>query len=253
MTFNNEALNQAQEIMWDAWDTPNKRSRISLARKALKISPDCADAYVLLALDAAKSPDEAFELYKTGMEAGERAIGKKMFKEEAGYFWGILETRPYMRARLGVANCLRDAGKISEAAGHYKDMLRLNPNDNQGIRELLMPCLIIMGRDKEAEALYKKYEDDSSAAWAYSRALIDFRSKGSSPEADKSIVEGLKRNKYIPIYLLEMRKIPKTMPEYYSPGDVNEAIGYAHFNLGAWKNSPGSLEWLASQFFNFTR
>ena len=91
MTFNNEALNQTQEIMWDAWDTPNKRSRISLARKALKISPDCADAYVLLALDSAKSPAEAIALYKAGMEVGERAIGEKTFRKESGRFWGILE------------------------------------------------------------------------------------------------------------------------------------------------------------------
>jgi hypothetical protein len=28
--------------------------------------------------------------------AGERSLGPKAFEEDAGHFWGILETRPYM-------------------------------------------------------------------------------------------------------------------------------------------------------------
>ncbi|MHB8173512.1 MAG: hypothetical protein ACYDFU_03505 [Nitrospirota bacterium] len=245
---NRFSLSRAQEIMWEAWDEPDKRTRLRLARQALKISKDCADAYVLLALDSAKSIDEAMDLYKTGMKAGERVLGKKTFKEEAGFFWGILETRPYMRARLGFANCLRDLGNLEEAVKHYKGMIRLNPNDNQGIRDILIPCLIILNRDNEAKALYRKYKDDYSAAWAYSKALMDYRSSGNSPVANKSLVAAYKRNKYIPIYLFEIKKIPKRLPEYYSPGDTNEAIGYAHYNLAAWKASPGALEWFVSNF-----
>ena len=56
-------LEQAQEIMWDAWDEQNATRRIDLARKALTISDDCADAYVLLAEEVASSLHEAMELY----------------------------------------------------------------------------------------------------------------------------------------------------------------------------------------------
>ncbi len=42
-------LEQAQQLMYEAYDTPGKRKHVELARKALDISPDCADAYVLLA------------------------------------------------------------------------------------------------------------------------------------------------------------------------------------------------------------
>lgn len=241
------ALHQAQEIMWEAWDEPDKRTRLRLARQALKISQDCADAYVLLALDSAKTPDEAMELYKKGMEAGERAIGEKMFKEEVGYFWGILETRPYMRARVGFANSLRESGNLEEAVEHYKDILRLNPEDNQGIRDILMPCLIVLNRDKEAKALHRRYKDDSLACWAYSKALLDFRSSGGSSTANNSLAVAFKKNKHIPIYLLGIKKVPRRLPEYYSPGDTNEAVIYVHGNLAAWKASPGALDWFAQQ------
>ena len=54
-------------------------SRSRLARRALEISPDCADAYVLLAENAG-SRKEALELYQKGVEAGTRALGPELFR-----------------------------------------------------------------------------------------------------------------------------------------------------------------------------
>jgi tetratricopeptide (TPR) repeat protein len=166
---------QAQEIMYDAWEAPDSRKRIALARQALELSPDCADVYVLLAEEAASSLEETLELYRKSVEAGERSIGKKAFEEYAGHFWGFLETRPYMRARVGLAQCLWKTGQREEAVEHYQEMLRLNPNDNQGIRYILASCLLELARDDELVNLLKKYKDDASAAWAYTTALLAFR------------------------------------------------------------------------------
>src|SRR3954470_9174967 len=91
---------KAQEVMYEAWERTTSRSRIALARKALTISPLCADAYNLLA-DEAKTPEEARDLYIRGVEAGQLALGPEGFEEFDGHFWGFLETRPYMRARHG--------------------------------------------------------------------------------------------------------------------------------------------------------
>jgi len=46
------ATAKAQDVMYEAWERTTSRSRIALARKALGISPLCADAYVLLAEEA---------------------------------------------------------------------------------------------------------------------------------------------------------------------------------------------------------
>ena len=129
-----DATARAQEVMYDAWNRNTARARIALARKALAISPLCADAYVLLAEEDAKSAEEALEYYRKGVEAGEQALGPKGFKEYAGHFWGFLETRPYMRARAGLAAALSALGDVAAAISNYRDMLRLNPSDNQGIR-----------------------------------------------------------------------------------------------------------------------
>jgi len=241
------AVDKAQEIMYDAWEAPTRQRAVTLARKALEVSPDCADAYNLLAEEAAESLEEAIELYEKGVEAGERALGKKTFKEDVGHFWGLLETRPYMRARAGLAQCLWEAGRREEAVEHYWDLLRLNPNDNQGIRDLLMPCLIELGRDGDAEKLFKQYKGDGMAVWMYSRALLDFRKHGDSPAAVKSLKAALGENKHVPSYLLGHKKMPRTLPSHYGFGDDNEAVLYAHGNRAAWKATPGALEWLAAK------
>ena len=51
-----DAIAKAQEVMYEAWDRTTSRSRIALAHKALTISPLCADAYNLLAEEAAVRP-----------------------------------------------------------------------------------------------------------------------------------------------------------------------------------------------------
>src|SRR5262245_8594464 len=129
-------LSQAQDLAYQAFGQRDPRQRVRLAREALQICPDCADAHVLLA-EEADSRKEALTLYEQGVAAGERALGPEAFREQAGHFWGLLPTRPYMRARQGLAFSLWKAGRRDDAVGHLQDMLRLNPNDNQGIRYTL--------------------------------------------------------------------------------------------------------------------
>ena len=95
----NDAITKAQDVMYDAWERTTSRSRVALARKALGISPLCADAYNLLAEEAG-SVEEARDLYAKAVDAGELALGPKGFKEYAGHFWGIPRNPP-LHARQG--------------------------------------------------------------------------------------------------------------------------------------------------------
>ena len=68
-------LEEAQDVMYEAWDARGLQ-RVKLARKALEISPDCADAYVLLAKETARSLEQARDLYARAVAARERALGR---------------------------------------------------------------------------------------------------------------------------------------------------------------------------------
>ena len=236
-------LEKAQDIMYDAWDAKGKE-RIDLAYKALAVSRDCADAYVLLSHEASANLGEAIRFLKEGVSAGERALGQKMFEEEAGNFWGILETRPYMRARFDLAHLLCIEGKRSEGIAHMQELLRLNPGDNQGVRHELAACLL---EDEDMEALQKlldEYPDEYSAVWFYSRALLKFRQDGRSPEADACLVAAFEQNRFVPLYLLGKKRFPSRAPEYMSIGGETEAVVFAGDNARAWKNTPGALMWM---------
>ncbi len=238
-------LQRAQNIVWDAWEARDKRKRVSLAKKALAISPLCADAYVLLALNEAHGADEALGLYCKGVKAGEQALGERAFREDAGHFWDILETRPYMRARHGLAGALWELGSHDEAIAHYQAMLSLNPNDNQGIRYLLIDCLLIRAQDDDVARLLKRYKNDGSAHWLWAGVLAEFRRSGDGDRACKALMRAQEANPHVAKYLLGRKKLPRALPDYVSWGGEDEAIAYAaHTGAAAWEATPGALAWL---------
>ena len=180
-----DAVDEAQEVIFDAWECDDPKRRIALAKKALKISPDCADGYLLLAQEAAPTPAAALDLLAQAVAAGERALGPAAFAEDVGHFWGLIETRPYMRARQQLALALGNAGRRDEAADHLTDMLRLNPADNQGVRYTLMNWLLILGREADLTALLRRFKAPHDPQWAFPVALAAFRSKGDTAAAQQ--------------------------------------------------------------------
>jgi tetratricopeptide (TPR) repeat protein len=237
-------LEEAQEVIYQALEAHGKR-RLDLARHALTISPDVADAYVLLA-EAATAPEEARRLYEQGVQAGERALGPDAFTEDVGHFWGIVETRPYMRARQGLAEVLWHLGERPAAIAHLQDMLRLNPGDNQGLRYTLASWLLTVGDDAALERLLAAYPDEASAHWAYTRALLTFRRQGPGTAADQDLRRALRANPHVPAYLLGMKPFPAQLPDHYGIGDDNEAVIYLAEAAEGWLGTPEAPEWLAA-------
>jgi tetratricopeptide (TPR) repeat protein len=236
-------LGKAQAVVYRAFEEPDAQRQVRLAQDALAVCPDCADAYVLLA-EHATSRQEALRLYEQGVAAGERALGAEAFHEGAGHFWGILETRPSLRARLGLAHALWAAARRAEAVRHLQDMLRLNPHDNQRVRYPLAGFLLFLDRADDLDRLLQQFPDEGSAAWAYTKALLAFRRHGDTPEARQLLKEAKKTNKHVPAYLLGEKSPPTQQPGYYSPGDESEALNYLGSAVAGWKSTPGALAWL---------
>lgn len=235
-------LEQAQDLMYKAWDATGRR-RVSLARQALARSEDCADAYVLLAEEEARSLEEAHALYERGVRAGERAIGPEHMREWTGQFWGMIETRPYMRARAGLASTLWHLGRREEAVAHYREMLRLNPGDNQGLRYVLASCLLAMGEDEALGKLLDEYPGEPTAEWLYTRALWLFRTQGAGSEAEAALNGALSANPFVVGYLVAIERLPSEQPEYITIGGEDEAQAYVGANAAAWYDTEGAIEW----------
>ena len=237
-------LAKAQQLMYQAWEERNPAKRIALAREALKLSEDCSDAYVLLAEEEASTVLQALEYYQAGVDAGKRVLDTDYFEENKGHFWGLLETRPYMRSMEGMASCLWQIGRKAEAVEIYWQMLHLNPGDNQGIRYVMVDLLLNMNQMSELEKLIKLYQDDFSAVWLYTKALIAYRKKGAHPSANRALKSALKENPHVYDYLSGKKRISNRLPSFIGIGDDAEAVVYAASHLNYWRQTPGALEWL---------
>ena len=241
-----DPLWQAQELMYDAWEARTKRDRITLAKRALAISDLCADAYILRAEEAAKNIFEEKNWYELAVEAGRKVLGEELFEDGEGDFWLILETRPYMRARAGLAECLWNLGEREDAVGHVQDMLRLNPNDNQGMRYILKSWLFTLNDLKGVSELLVEYDEDCFAEWCYSKALLTFRQSGAKASgAIKALKYAVKTNPFVADLLLGTKRMPKTLPPHYSIGSKDEAVIYVAQNSDNWSATKGALQWLA--------
>ncbi len=237
------AVNDAQIIAYDAMEAGGA-PRLKLAGEALAVSGLCADAWGLLASEAPAGSPLALSLWRQAVAAGEVAIGPWRMVEWQGEFWGILETRPYMRARQGMALELRRQDQLGEAIDTLRGTLALNPNDNQGIRYILLDWLLEAGALPEAAALHAAYEEDSSAAWHYAATLLAFR-QGGGAAALPVLTAALANNPHVPGLLLGRQAMPAEDPEYYSPGDASEAAVYCQTGAPGWRATPGALDWLA--------
>jgi len=238
-------LERAQALCFEAFDVHGRR-RLQLARQAVAISPDCADAHVLLA-EAAVDPEEALAHYRAGMEAGERVLGRERFEQDAGHFWGLYETRPYMRARFGLAQTLAVLDQLETAVEHYHELLRLNPGDNQGVRYAYLPALLQLGRDREAAAHLAEWSQERSALMDYARALLAYRLAGDTGRARRELARAIEDNPYVPELLLGERE-PGPPPDGYAPGSPEEAAMCVGKIGELFVSSPEAMAWLEREW-----
>ena len=125
-------------------------------------------------------------------------------------------------------------------------MLRLNPNDNQGVRYEIVPLLLEQDRDAEAIEVLDQYPEES-ALWLYMKALVEFRGGGNSTKAKKAIRAAFKGNDHV-MKLLQSEE-PPIMPESYALGSPEEATICLQELHTVWEETDGFLEWMFQEYF----
>lgn len=235
---------EAQDLYYEAMETGD----MDLIFKALEIDPGNVDCQLQLLTAFSPSEEEGLAFARKIVETAEKRLGKKMFEECKGHFWGMLETRPYMRARNGLAWRLTARGKIEEAIAEYEGLLELCPGDNMAVRYVVLGLYFQENRLGDAERLLKEFEDERSysavIAWGY--VLERFLSAGMD-EAKDALKVARKTNEYAEAYLKGHCKLPKNLPFSYSSGSREEAQICADLQQAAWDSHPLAKAWLAAQ------
>jgi tetratricopeptide (TPR) repeat protein len=238
------AKNQAQDLVYDAYEQSPTQGK-KLVKKALELDPNNADAYVYLA-SLESDIEKAMALFEKAIRAGKESLGEKFFEEERGHFWGMMESRPYMRAMAGLADCLVAKDETDKAIEIYEELLALNPRDNQGIRYSLSSLLLGKTDLSKFQHFIKTWEKENCAVWNYNAALYQFKKTGITTLSERELVKAFKQNRFVLDYLLGIKKLPKALPEYIGRGDENEAVAYVNSSWEIWRNTKGALEWLYS-------
>ncbi len=241
-----ENIIKSQDLVYQAYEEQSVIPARKLVAKAIKLDPNNADAYNFLG-NISSDYETAMDYFEKGLKAGKISIGESQYNELKGSFWGFHETRPYMRAKAGIAECLNALGKKDEAIKCYQEMLTLNPNDNQGIRNLLL-TLLIETRDFTALRKHKKtYQGDITANWLYNLALYQFIQNSDSKQAKQAATNAIESNQYVLDYLFGKKDLPDDMLDYFSIGSDEEAIIYVETNGYLWLGTDDALQWLSEQ------
>ncbi|HEV8377945.1 MAG TPA: hypothetical protein VGP99_03770 [Tepidisphaeraceae bacterium] len=238
-------LMQAEDLVDQAAEARG-RKRLKLLRRALEICPDCADAHLAMAYRE-RDLQKMQPLFERAVEAGRKMIPAQTWEGGVGEFWRRIETRPFMRAMMGLGECLRAMNEHAEAAQQFEEMIRLNPADHQAARYRLISCLLELNWEAELGPLVFKFPEDRSALWLYAKALVSFRAEGDTNAARKELSDALDANGMVPQYLLKKKELPPTPPPSFRPGSEDEAIVTAMELLKSWEATPGAVYWLAEQ------
>jgi tetratricopeptide (TPR) repeat protein len=233
---------QAQALADEAWEAEERGPYMAL--DALRLDQDCADAYVYLGTISGEDPQLSFALFGLGMLAGSAAIGGDTFEQSVGRFWREAETRPFMRALEGAARATWEMGEIPLAIDYYLEMLRLNPDDDQGARYSLLALALETGHSELAGGIFQNYEEPT-AQLAYARALDAFQRLGDCPESQALLAAAVGVNARVVEFLAGTQEPPMEAPTSFAIGSEGEAALCADLYFDAWQRTPGAMEWLA--------
>lgn len=232
---------EAEALVEQAMGKTTKEAA-ELARKALGLDTECIPAYVLLAHLEELNPVRA-ALFKRGVDIGMDRFGGAYMQQNRGHFWGLVETRPYMRCLHGYAESLFDMGQLGNALNIWMEMLQLNPDDNGGVRETALLALAALGEKEHFAKLDAQFEDDDMCGTLYNRALMVFNQKNPDLKKAANLLQAaIKRNAHVPALLFAAGE-----PEFagaYTVGSREEALNFARFAWGVWLAVPNALEWL---------
>jgi tetratricopeptide (TPR) repeat protein len=155
--------------------------------------------------------------------------------------WGWLPNRAMLRLLAGRADWLMRQGNRAEALLAWAELLRLNPGDNQGVREAYSGALLEDGQYNNVLALNKLYPDDF--CWLTYDKVVALYALGKKDEALNALGKADKAfPKVLKMLVAQNPKQPKEDKYGVALGGQYEAWLYRESRLGVWEKT-GALAW----------
>ena len=233
-----------------AYEAEDEKMARKHAQKALSIDPYCTDAETFLINLMDITPEEMKKRYAKLIEKTESHLREEgYFEDDMGSFYGVLETRPYMRIMKEYLDILILLGKYPVAVDQAKKMLELSENDNVGARHELMALYAMMGDVEGAEELHKAYPEESTSMLLPLILLYYSRDDYTKARRYLKIVDRKNPDfrKMMMGQLTEQYMEKYIMPDGFMPNTIGEIMDFmdrAEYLVDA---SAGAFSWMRSE------
>ena len=221
-----------------------------ILRHIVETCPDHIDAIFHLALTLKNRgcSVEALALTEYAVNRGKSYLPKDFEPGVSKLPYDILDNRGYLRACHGLGLEYLERERYQEAVAIFKEILAMNPEDNQAIRELLTLCYFELKYPKEIIKLCDKYPEDTlpSTLWGRALALYQLRrfkeASYATIYAFKTLPKAGKR------LLKKQNKPPKELSKLFVARGGDDEAYYFKKQFGKfWNETPDALPFLKDQ------
>jgi len=230
----------------ELWQTDHTRSAEKIYKEIIAEFPGFIDVYHHLGLLYEESGRDrlAFENWMKGYQIGKKAFPDNFTSGKDLLRWGLLENRPFLRCTHALGLCFFDGGNLAKAIELFEFIISANPNDNQGIRGLLVEGYLKIGNYRAVLDICDKYKGDITVDLTYGKAYALFK-LGDKGKATLLLREAIGFSPKVVKELLKKRHIPpKSLhPDRYTVGGHDEAFYYWERSGILWED-PEIKEWL---------
>ena len=150
---------------------PNQARR--MVHQVLQQDPNCLIAYSVLAYLEPQLED-ALRTHEVGLRYGKQELQAKQIMNAEGRIVSFTEALPYLRLLQSYALGLLQAGKWEEALQASRQLLRADPSDPFGIREMKVPLLLLLGYWDQAAWHLQRYASNDSLTLQVAKGYLMF-------------------------------------------------------------------------------
>jgi tetratricopeptide (TPR) repeat protein len=158
--------------------------------------------------------------------------------------WVIAGNRPGLRGLMRALQWQLARNERTRALSTAERLLDLNPDDNHGVRFLLMNEYLRVGRDEKALALAEAYPNDLAPETRFGAVLALVRLHRLQ-EAERALITARTDLPKTAQYLVPARiRRPRIVHDRIEVGGDDQAWLYRDEMRAVWQQTPGALEWL---------
>jgi len=230
----------------DLWETGHIKSAKKIYKEVIGEFPEFIDAYHHLGmLYEEEGKDQlAFENWLKGYQIGKKAFPSDFVPGRDLLPWSFLENRPFLRCTHALGLFFFDRGNLAKGIELFEFIISVNPNDNQGIRMILVEGYLKTGNYMGVLDICDRYKNEFAVEFTYGKPYALFK-MGDKEKATLLLKEAIRYSPKVARELLKKRHIPpkNLFPDRYTVGGDDEAYYYWERNGILW-DEPEMKEWL---------